>query len=450
MPLQKADRRQKSTTAEPTPFPPSPAATVSELSSPPSSACAAARSPRAIQAAITEPPESQDRSCLAQPAPESLKVKRNHEDQPARKKRCQEKTAPQSTGDRLMDQATTRDIASAPPPLRVSDVKYPKRSLSPKGVSLGPPVSETIFQQTPHVFEESIGPRSGKSRARRKPKRKAYQNKNDSKNPAAKTPDACLAEATTLQPVPWDGEEDTLRYDNKGRPLRVRKPPKRLLEEIEGAANRELSVQDVKLSRPLPTPGPTDALSSSANVNSPSAQVSHPRKKRPKLVRKLSAPNEHGIVIEEAENPGSAPLGLSKRRAPPKNTCKSTKISPRVLKLLELPFGNSQNSVTADGKSSDKPRLTKIKTSPEHPSPGYAEDPTGSPPTTATEVAAATSKTDDLPPVRVPGIRSSTFASVMRIVSGVCPLQPSPRLGRICRPSVAPPVWAQVSKSGFG
>lgn len=449
MTLQKADRRQKSTTAAPTPFPPSPSATVSELSSLPSSTCAA-RSPRAIQVAITEPPESQDRSCVVRPAPESPEVERSHEDRPAHKRRRREKTAPQPTSDTLMKQTTTRDIASAPPPQRVSKVKYPKRSVSPKCVSLGPPVSETVFQQTPHVSEGSIGPRSGKSRARRKPKRKAYQNKNDSKDPVAKTADACLAEAPFPHPVPWDGEEETLRYDNKGRPLRVRKPPKRLLEEIEGAANRVLPVEDVKLSCPLPTPGLTDALSSSTSVNSPSAQVSQPKKKRPKLVRKLSAPNEHGIVIEEAENPGSAPLGLSKRRAPPKNTCKYAKISPRVLKLLELPFGNSQNSATADGKSSDKPRLTKIKTSPEQPSPGYAEDPTESPPTTPTEVAEATSKTDDLPPVRVPGIQSSAFASVMRIVSGVCPLQPSPRLDRICRPSVAPPVWAQVSKSGFG
>lgn len=294
-----------------------------------------------------------------------------------------------------------------------------------------------------------------KLRRRRKPKRLNSQQGSIDSTAAAKTSPETGVEVATPQPVLWDGEEDTLRYDNKGRPLRLKRPPKRLLEEMEGGADSATGAKKTKQEARLPAPTSTDTPSNfDDDASTPKLHGSQRQKKRANLVRKLSAPNEHGIVVEEAENAGSAPLSLSKRRRAPRKTCNDKKISKHVLELLGIPVANLPSSTKAGGKTSDKPtpitKRQKIETYPEPPSATTAEQCATACPFTPTEVAEATSKTDDLLPVRVSGIRSSVFTSVMRIVSGVCPLQPSPRLDRLCRPSVAPPVWAQVSKSGFG
>lgn len=374
----------------------------------------------------------------------------NSVDQCRGRKRRRARTAQRSTNPALNGRPT---VMSAPPPGRVSKVAIMERLLTPQRDALRPLVFETAFQQPVRSGEGVPTQRTKVRRARKK--QKPLNGQLDFNDLGAVTVND---EASAHQSVPWDGEEDSLRYDNKGRPWRLRRQPQRLLDELDTRINSAATVEDNRQAVPLPTPNSITSAGTplSGVEGDPSTPQPHGpqrQRKRAKLRHKLSAPNEHGIVVEESEKAGSAPLSLTKWRRRVRTTCNDKKISKHVLALLGLPTGNSPRSATTDGKSRDEHRLAqprKTKTDAELPSSNTADDYAASRPITPTEAAEATPKTDDMPPVRVAGVRSSTFASVMRIVSGVCPLQPSPRLARLCRPSVAPPVWAQVSKSGFG
>lgn len=179
----------------------------------------------------------------------------------------------------------------------------------------------------------------------------------------------------------------------------------------------------------------------------PQATVSPKKRRTFKIAEKWSAPNEHGIVIEETGEKGSLPLSISKKRPPPAKACKAKKVSTSLLAYLGVPSGKLPLSSVADkGHDStlpptDSPRKANAESQRPLPSKANASAPSSRPARPAT---IQEPKIDGMPPVRASGIKASTFASVMRIVSGICPLQNSSRTNRFQRPSAAPPVWAQV------
>lgn len=410
----------------PSPFPPSSDSITSQLSSPPLSSVVGSPLSTSGFVPAGTPIEFNDPSPAERDLASVSLVERNVSQRKRKRLRNTEKYDTRSTDSGPNDRPTAASgRASAPPLGCVPEAGNAKRQPS---------------VQTPE-------PRIKQPRRRRKPKRPLGKDGASDSVTTPQPPEAVRrADSKPLQPELHSLDDDTLRYDNKGRPLRSRRPPKRLWEELEVAKG----LVDASERFTLP---PTPTSIESPHDAKEDLQMVEPqrKKKRPELERKLSAPNEHGIVAEEAEKPGSLPLGLSKKRRAPSKVCKSKPITAALLARLGLAGENSLRAGAASKKRSE----VSLNSGPQETTPAakrtaLAVAVAASSPPTATEVAEATSKTDDLPPVRAPGIRSSTFASVMRIISGVCPLHSSPRCDRQSRPSLAPPVWAQVSKSGFG
>lgn len=260
-----------------------------------------------------------------------------------------------------------------------------------------------------------------------------------------------------------EGAALALQFDDPGgRASRARRKTKRRREEAGDGASSATTIDTLRQSAAKDSPeGQLSAagLYSAADESGQQSGTTQALRKKPKLTRDLSTPNEHGIVVEKAQDPNSLPLSISRRKPPKSKTCKATKVTPRLLAYLGVPGSIGRDLVAPNAESKAKGRLkTATRNSaadagaegekrPLIPSRNRSiEDAkwqqVRSPP--ATKIAPLP-KSNRSPPVSAKGIRSSTFASVMRIVSGICPFQSSPRTRRAGRPSVAPPVWAQVS-----
>lgn len=453
-----ADRRRQSATAPPPTFPPSPASTVSDLSSlppsPPESGPPESAQCRTDEQLGTQGWETANRDSVAGPKTEDLNTV-----QPKPKKRkWKKKPVKQSKKSRSSKLIAAERAVPAGHPA-VSDAASVERAerLSSAGRDcFSPASSETAFRRDA---------KQGAARARSRSKdRRDWKKRQRDKNNAGDSATVANAvvdnrtETAFLQSAQQNGPDISSGSVNSGRPVRNRRPPKRLLQEIEEAMNSSSSVT-------VDDTGISCGNSSSASGTSPETEAYQSeedtrKRKRPKLARKMSAPNEYGIMAEEAESPESLPLSFSKKRSPVK-TCRSTKISARIRALLGLPSGDSLPAGAGERNTNGKPcsrgKPSETETVTKLPQSAVARSSAAAPPAQSAQLsedlyadtgtAQVSLKTDDLlPVVRASGIRSSTFASVMRIVSGICPHQSSPRDDRLGRPSVAPPVWAQVSR----